>query len=94
MEEVTIMLPERVALLVGDDDKPQLWGEEGVYNLSVFGDYWRAYRDAGSKTLKIKELSREELKDLLRGPWQEVTHVGYFPVADGFTVSKERIIGA
>ena len=28
------------------------------------------------------------------GPWQEVTHIVYFPAADGFTVSKERIIGA
>jgi hypothetical protein len=94
MEQVTITLPERVAVLVGDDEKPQLWGEEGERTLSVFGDYWRAYRDAGSKTLKIKELSREELEDLLRGPWQEVTHVVYFPAADGFAVSKERIIGA
>ena len=94
MEEVTITLPERVALLVGDDDKPQLWGEEGERNLSVFGDYWRAYRDAGSKSLKIKELSRAELKDLLRGPWQEVTHVVYFPAADAFMVSRERIIEA
>jgi hypothetical protein len=33
VEEVTITLPERVAVLVGDDETPQLWGEEGEYNL-------------------------------------------------------------
>ena len=92
MEQVTITLPETVAVLVDDDGEPRLWGEEGEHNLSVFGDYWRAYRNPGSKSLKIKELSREELKDLLRGPWQEVTHVVYRPAADLFMVSKETII--
>jgi hypothetical protein len=94
MEQVAITLPERVAVLVGDDDRPRLWGEEGEYNLSVFGDYWRAYRDAGSKSLKIKELSLGELEDLLRGPWQEVRHIVYHPAADAFMISKEGIMEA
>ena len=94
MKQVAITLPETVAVLVGDDDQPRLWGEEGERTLSVFGDYWRAYRDAGSESLKIKELSRAELEDLLRGPWQEVTHIAYFPAADAFVVSKERILEA
>ena len=94
MNEITITLPETVAVLVDDDGKPRMWGEEGERTLSVYGDYWRARRDPGSESLKIKELSREELTDLLRGPWQEVTDIAFFPLADAFVVPKETIIEA
>ena len=90
--KVTIRMPETVAVLVDDDGEPRLWGEGDEYNLSVFGDYWSAYRDAGSKTLKIKEISQQELEELLRGRWSGVTHLVYHPHVSGYQLSKDSVL--
>lgn len=81
-----------VYVFVDDAGEPNVWGPAGEANVSVFGDFWRARRDPGAKTFHIRALSQEDLKELLRGRWEHITHVVYHPAADGYQVSRETIL--
>ena len=77
-----------------EDGEPAVYGPEDEVNLRVFGDFWRARRDPGAKTLRIMAVTQEDLRELLRGPWRDITQVMYHPRADAYGVSKETFLGA
>ena len=79
METVNMGDHEPLYLFVREDGSPAVYGSADEVNLSVFGDFWRARRDPGAKTLRIMAVTQEDLRELLRGPWSDITHVMYHP---------------
>jgi hypothetical protein len=90
MEQIT--MAEVVYIPVNDAGEPYCWGEGDEYIISVFGDFWRAWRSPESKGKVIRALALEDLQELLHGPWGDITHVSYRPSADGYIKSRENVL--
>lgn len=80
-----------VYVLVDDAGKPDGYGEADEANISVYGDFWRAWREPTARSRQIRALAVEDLQELLRDRWSHVTHVIYFPSVTGFQLPRERI---
>ena len=90
-EKIEMGEHEPLYVFVKPDGAPSVWGHHDEVNMTVFGDFWRAKRDPGSKTNEIRALTQDDLRTLLRGRWSHVTHLVYRPAADGYQVSKETL---
>ena len=58
--------------------------------MSAFGDFWRAWRSPEGKV--IRALALEDLQELLRGQWSDVTEIAYRPGADGYIKDRDTIL--
>ena len=77
---------------VDDQGEPSRWGPEDEVTVSVFGDFWRARRSPEAKRRSIRALALEDLQELLRGQWSDVTEVAYRPGADGYIKGRDEIL--
>jgi hypothetical protein len=78
---------------VDDQGEPYRWGPEGEVAVSVFGDFWRCWSSVESKGRAIRALSLEDLQELLRGQWSDVTEIAYRPGADGYIKGRDDVLG-
>ena len=77
---------------VDDHSEPYRWGPEGEVTISAFGDFWRCWRSPESKGKVIRALALEDLQELLRGRWSDVTEVAYHPGASGYIKGRDEIL--
>jgi hypothetical protein len=78
---------------VDDQGEPYRWGPENEVTVSAFGDFWRAWRSPEGKGKVIRALSPEDLKELLRGRWSDVTEIAYHPAATGYIKTRDDVLG-
>ena len=88
----TITMAEVLYVPVDDQGEPYRWGPEGEVTVSAFGDFWRAWRSPESKGKAIRALSLDDLQELLRGRWSDVTEIAYRPGADGYIKDRDEIL--
>jgi hypothetical protein len=88
----TITMADVLYVPVDDQGEPSRWGPENEVTVSVFGDFWRCWRSVESKGRAIRALSLEDLQELLRGRWSDVTEIAYHPGADGCIKGREEIL--
>jgi hypothetical protein len=88
----TITMAEVLYVPVDDEGEPKRWGREDEYIISVFGDFWRTHRSPESKGKQIRALAPEDLQELLRGRWSDVTHISYRPSANGYIKSRDNVL--
>jgi hypothetical protein len=93
----TITMPDVLYVTVDDQGEPSRfeWGPEDgdMVSVSVFGNFWRARQSVEGKDRAIRVLALEDLQDLLRGQWRDVTHVAYAPGAHGYLKSRDSVLG-
>ena len=87
----TITMAEVLYVPVDDQGEPYRWGPEGEVTVSAFGDFWRCRRSPESKDRVIRALGLEDLQELLRGRWSDVTEIAYRPSADGYIKGRDEI---
>jgi hypothetical protein len=87
-----ISMAEVLYVPVDEQGAPYRWGYEDGPAISVFGDFWRAWRSPESKGKAIRALALADLQELLRGPWGDVTHISYHPAADAYLKSKDEVL--
>ena len=88
----TITMAEVLYVPVDDQGEPYRWGPENEVRVSVFGDFWRAWQSVESKGKAIRALALEDLQELLRGRWSDVTGISYRPIGDMYTKSRDTIL--
>jgi len=91
-----ISMEDPIYVLVDEDGDPYTWeitSEEEV-KLSVYADFFQARHDHKAEGKEIRALRREELQELLRGEWDDVTHLVYHPAANGYQVTRETFMKA
>jgi hypothetical protein len=91
MDEV-ITMAEVLYVPVDDQGEPYRWGPEGEVTVSAFGDFWRCRRSPESKDRVIRAVALDDLQELLRGRWGDVTEIAYHPSADGYIKSRDEIL--
>ncbi len=93
----TITMADVLYVPVDDRGEPFRFAwdpEDGLgVTLNVFGDFWRARRSPEGKGRTILALAPEDLQELLRGRWGDVTHVGYHPPAGAYLKSRDDVLG-
>ena len=91
----TITMADFLYVPVDDQGEPPRfqWDPEdgGGVSVSVFGDFWRVRRSPEGKA--IRALSLEDLQDLLRGQWSDVTEIAYRPSGDGYIKDRDDVLG-
>jgi hypothetical protein len=76
-------VPEQITMAdvlyvpVDDEGEPYRWGPEDEVTITVFGDFWRARNSPQSEGKQIRALAPEDLQELLRRRWSDVTHLAY-----------------
>jgi hypothetical protein len=88
----TITMADVLYVPVDDEGEPYRWGPEVEITVSVFGDFWCCRQSPESKGKAIRALALEDLQDLLRGRWSDVTHVTYRPSADGYIKGRNDVL--
>jgi|SRR5215212_144167 len=88
----TVTMADVLYVPVDEQGEPSRWSPEDEVNVSVFGDFWRARRSPEAKRRSIRAHSLEDLQDLLRGQWSDVTEIAYHPSADGYIKSRDTIL--
>ena len=88
----TITLAEVLYVPVDDQGDPYRWGPEDEVTVSVLGDFWRAWRSPEGKGRAIRALAFEDLQELLRGRWGDVTEIACHPSADGYIKGRDEIL--
>jgi hypothetical protein len=88
----TVIWTDPVYVFVDDEGEPAVWGEGEEVNLSVFGDFWKARREPGGRTRTIRALARNDLAEVLRGPWSDISELYYHPSADSYGISTETFM--
>ena len=93
----TITMADVLYVPVDDQGEPPRfqWDPEdgGGVSVSVFGDFWRVWRSPEGKGRSIRALALEDLQDLLRGRWSDVTEIAYHPGADGYIKGRDDVLG-
>jgi hypothetical protein len=89
----TITMAEVLYVPVDDQGEPYRWGPENEVAVSAFGDFWRARRSPEAKRRSIRALALEDLQELLRGQWSDVTEIAYRPGADGYVKGRDDVLG-
>jgi hypothetical protein len=92
----TITMADVLYVPVDDQGEPPRfqWDPEdgGGVTVDVFGDFWRAWSSPQGKSRAIRALALEDLQELLRGQWSDVTEISYRPSGDGYIKSRETIL--
>jgi hypothetical protein len=88
----TVTMADVLYVPVDDQGEPYRWGPENEVTISVFGDFWRTRHSVESKGKTIRALALEDLQELLRGQWSDVTEIAYRPGADGYIKSRDTIL--
>ena len=88
----TITMADVLYVPVDDQGEPYRWGPEGEVTVSAFGDFWRAWRSPESKGKVIRAMALQDLQELLRGRWSDVTEVAYRPGHDGYIKGRDEIL--
>jgi len=93
----TITMADVLYVPVDDQGEPPRfqWDPEdgGGVSVSVFGDFWRVRRSPEAKRRSIRALALEDLQELLRGQWSDVTEIAYRPGADGYIKDRDDVLG-
>jgi hypothetical protein len=89
----TITMADVLYVPVDDQGEPYRWGPENEVTVSVFGDFWRARQSVESKGKAIRALGLQDLQELLRDRWSDVTEIAYRPSADGYIKGRDEILG-
>jgi hypothetical protein len=87
-----ITMAEVLYVPVDDQGEPYRWGPEDEVNVSAFGDFWHARRRPEGKGKAIRALALEDLQELLRGRWSDVTGVAYHPGFSAYIKGREEIL--
>jgi hypothetical protein len=92
----TITMADVLYVPVDDQGEPSrfAWDPEdgpGV-TVDVFGDFWDARRRAAGKGRTIRALALEDLQELLRGQWSDVSGIAYRPIGDGYIKGRDEIL--
>jgi hypothetical protein len=77
---------------VDGQGEPYRWGPEDEVVISAFGDFWSAWRSVESKGKVIRALALDDLQELLRGRWSDVTGVAYHPGFSAYIKGREEIL--
>jgi hypothetical protein len=88
----TITMAEVLYVPVDDHGEPSRWGPEDEVTVSVFGDFWRARHSPEGTGRSIRALALEDLQELLRGQWSDMTEIAYHPSADGYIKGRDEIL--
>jgi hypothetical protein len=88
----TITMADVLYVPVNDEGEPYRWGPGDEITVSAFGDFWRCRQGPESKGNAIRALALEDLQDLLRGRWGDVTHVAYRPSADAYIKGRDDVL--
>ena len=88
----TVTMADILYVPVDDEGEPYRWGQDDEYIISVFGDFWRARRSPESKGKQIRALAPEDLQELLRDRWGDVTHISYHPSADAYIKTRDEVL--
>ena len=89
----TITMAEVLYVPVDDQGEPYRWGPENEVTVSAFGDFWRTRQSVESKGKAIRALALEDLQELLRDEWSDVTEIAYHPGADGYIKGRDDVLG-
>jgi hypothetical protein len=89
----TITMAEVLYVPVDDQGEPYRWGPENEVTVSAFGDFWGARRSPEGKGRVIRALALDDLQELLRGRWSDVTEVAYHPAATGYIKTRDDVLG-
>jgi hypothetical protein len=88
----TITMTDVLYVPVDDQGEPYRWGPEGEVTVTAFGDFWRCRQSLESKGKAIRAIALEDLQELLRGRWSDVTEIAYRPSADGYIKGRDEIL--
>ena len=88
----TITMADVLYVPVDDQGEPYRWRPEGEVTVTAFGDFWRAWRSVESKGKAIRALALEDLQELLRGRWSDVTGVAYHPGFSAYIKGRDEIL--
>jgi hypothetical protein len=88
----SITMADVLFVPVDEESEPKRWGREEEMIVSVFGDFWRCRQSPESKGKQIRALAPEDLQELLRGRWSDVTHISYRPSADGYIKGRDSVL--
>jgi hypothetical protein len=88
----TVTMADVLYVPVDDQGEPYRYGPENEVTISVFGDFWRTRRSVESKGKAIWALALEDLQELLRGQWSDVTEIAYRPSADRYIKGRDEIL--
>jgi hypothetical protein len=93
----TIAWAEVLYVPVDDQGEPSrfVWDPEDGFGVSVdvFGDFWRARQSVTDKGKAIRALALDDLQELLRGQWSDVTEIAYHPSAEGYIKRRDDVLG-
>jgi hypothetical protein len=91
-----ISMEDPIYVLVYEGGEPYTWeiASEEEVKLSVYADFFQARNDYMAEGKELRALRREELQKLLRGAWDDVTHLVYRPAAKGYLVARETFVKA
>jgi hypothetical protein len=93
----TITMADVLYVPVDDQGEPSrfAWDPEdgGEVTVDVFGDFRRARQSVAGKGRSIRALALEDLQELLRGQWSDVTGIAYHPSADGYIKGRDDVLG-
>ena len=93
----TITMAEVLYVTVDDQGEPSRfeWDpEEGdMVSVTVFGNFWHARRSVEGKDRAIRVLALEDLQELMRGQWSDVTHIAYTPGGHSYLKSRDSVLG-
>ena len=92
----TITMPDLLYVPVDDQGEPSrfVWDPEedgDMVSVSAFGDFWRARRSSEGRA--VRALALEDLQELLRGQWSDVTHIAYTPSGHSYLKSRDSVLG-
>jgi len=92
----TITMADVLYVPVDDQGKPSRFAwdpEDGLgVTVDVFGDFWHAWRSPQGKGRSTRALALEDLQELLRGRWSDVTEIAYRPSSDGYIKDSDTIL--
>jgi hypothetical protein len=87
-----VTMAEVLYVPVDDQGEPVRWGPEDEVNVSAFGDFWSAWRSLESRGKVIRAVALQDLQELLRGRWSDVTGVAYHPAFSAYIKGREEIL--
>jgi hypothetical protein len=75
-----------------ESGEPHTYGSSEAPCIAVFGDFWRCRQSVETKGKAIRAVALDDLPELLDGRWPHVAEISYRPSADGYRITREKVM--